>query len=122
MDMTCSAGIGAGHDAAQSIAPFRVSELMAAQAETGIVIPAFIVGLPEIQQGAGVWFTAAREYEANQFDWLPRHVSFKQFDPLGRGWLEERPFGLPQGCFVAVVACGREGKRSLSDTALDRKQ
>src|ERR1700682_4265735 len=122
MDMPCAAGIGAGHDAAQSIASFRVGELMGAAAETGIVVPSFSAGFPETQQGAGVCFTGAREYEPNQFDWLPRHVSFKQFDPLGRGWLEERPFGLPQGRFVAVVACGREGKRSLSDTALDRKQ
>ena len=49
MNMARAANIGAGHDAAQSIAPFRVGELMAAQAETRIVIPAFIVGLPEIQ-------------------------------------------------------------------------
>src|SRR5882757_7860723 len=95
---------------------------MAAQAETEIVIPAFIVGLPEIQQGSGVWFAGAGKYEANEFDWLPRHVSFKQFDPLGRGWLEERPLGLRQCCFVAVAACRREGKRSLSGTALDREQ
>src|SRR5882672_3393662 len=122
MDMPRTAGIGAGHDAAQSITPFRVGELMAAQAETGVVIPAFIIGMPEIQQGSGAWLTGAREDEANQFDGLPRHTSFKEFDALGRGWLEERPFGLRQCCFVAVVACGREGKRSLSDTAIDREQ
>src|ERR1700681_2340186 len=116
MDMTCAAGIGAGHDAAQSIAPFRVGELMPAQAETGIVIPAFIVGLPEIQQGSGVWFAGAGEHEANQFDGLPSHARFKEFDPLGRGWLEERPFGLRQCYFVAIVAGRRERKRSLSDT------
>src|SRR5206468_8833467 len=36
MNMAGAANIGAGHDAAQSIAPFRVGELMAAQAETRI--------------------------------------------------------------------------------------
>jgi len=49
---------------------------MATQAETGIVVAAFIVGLPEIQQGPGVWCARAREHEANQFDWLPRHALF----------------------------------------------
>src|SRR5260370_10700082 len=119
MNMARAADIGAGHDAAQSIAPFRVGELMAAQAETGIVIPAFTVGLPEIQQGSSERFTGAGEYEANQFDLLPRHTCFKQLGPRRRGWLEERPFGLPQCCFVAVVACGRGGKRSLTDAGCD---
>src|SRR5258708_31383774 len=122
MNMARAAGIGAGHDAAQSIAPFRVGELVAAQAETGIVISAFIVGLPEIQQGSREGFTGAGEYEASQFDWLPRHTCFKQLGPLRRGCLEERPFGLPQCCFVAVVACGRGGKRSLRDAAIDPDQ
>ena len=95
---------------------------MAAQAETRIVIPAFIIGLPEIQQGSSEGFTAAGEYEANQFDRLPRHTLFKQLGPRGRGWLEERPFGLPQCCFVAVVACGRGRKRGLSEAAIDPEQ
>src|SRR5882672_4086385 len=95
---------------------------MATQAETGIVVAAFIVGLPEIQQGPSVWFARAGEHEANQFDWVPRHAFFKQFSPLGRERLEERPFGLPQGCFVAVVACGRGGKRSLSKISIDRQE
>src|SRR5947208_5897936 len=98
MNMAGAANIGAGHDAAQQIAPFRVGELMAAKAETRIVIPAFIVGLPEIQQGPSEGFAAAGEYEANKFDRLPRHTLFKQLGPRGRGWLKERPFGLPQCC------------------------
>src|SRR6266446_4674047 len=81
MDMARAAGINAGHDAAQSITSFRISELMAAQAETGIVIPAFVVSLPEIQQCSGERFAGAGEDEANQFDRLPRHAFFKEFDP-----------------------------------------
>src|ERR1700682_5060243 len=38
MDVARTADIGARHDAAQSIAPLCVGELMAAQAETGIVV------------------------------------------------------------------------------------
>src|SRR5438270_8282225 len=53
MDMARAAGIDAGHNAAQPIASFGVAELMAAQAETGIVITALIVRLPEVQQGSG---------------------------------------------------------------------
>jgi hypothetical protein len=94
---------------------------MAAQAETGIVIPAFIVGLPEIQQGPGVGFAGTREHETDQLNGLPGHAGFKQLDPLGRGRFEERSFGLPQGGFIAVVAGGRGGKRSLSDAAIDRE-
>src|SRR6476661_354782 len=107
MNMARAANIGAGHDAAQSIAPFRIGELMAAQTEARIVVPAFIVGLPELQQRSSERFTGAGEYEANQFDGLPGHTCFKQFAPFGRGRLEERPFGLPQCCCVAVVARGR---------------
>ena len=80
MDMARAAGINAGHDAAQSITSFRIGELMAAQAETGIVIPAFVVSLPEIQQGSGERLAGAGEHEANQFDRLPRHAFFKQLD------------------------------------------
>src|SRR6476646_3436197 len=88
MDVAGAAGIDAGHDAAQTVTPFRLGELMTAQPETGIVILAFGVGLPEIQQGPGPWLASAGEYESNQFDRLPRHALFKQFNPLGRGWLE----------------------------------
>ena len=91
MDMARAAGINAGHDAAQSITSFGISELMAAQAETGIVIPAFVVSLPELQQGSGEWFASAGEHEANQFDRLPRHAGFKQLDALGRRRLENGP-------------------------------
>src|SRR6266446_9925044 len=84
MDMARAAGINAGHDAAQSIAAFRISELMAAQAETGIVVAALIVGLPEIQQGAGERLAGAGEYEANQFDRLPCHTLFEQYGSLRR--------------------------------------
>ena len=69
---------------------------MAAQAETGIVIAAFVVGLPEIQQGSGERLAGAGQHEANQFDRLPRHAGFNQLDPLGRRRLEEWPFGLRQ--------------------------
>ena len=77
MDVARTAGIKAGHDAAQPITAFRIGELMAAQAETGIVIAAFIVRLPEIQQGAGERFAGATEHEANQFDRLPCHALFE---------------------------------------------
>ena len=84
MDVARAAGIKAGHDAAQPIAPFRIGELMAAQAETGIVVAALVVGLPEIQQGAGERLAGAGEHEADQFDRLPGHARFKQFDSLRR--------------------------------------
>ena len=94
---------------------------MAAQAETGIVVAAFVVGLPEIQQGAGERFAGAGEHEADQFDRLSRYAFFKQFDALGRRRLEVWPFDLRQGYFVAVVACRRGSKRGLSQTAIDRE-
>ena len=49
MDMARAAGIDARHDAAQTVAPVGIRELVTAQAETGIVVLAFGVGLPEIQ-------------------------------------------------------------------------
>ena len=121
MDVARAAGINAGHDAAQSITAFRIGELMAAQAETGIVVAAFVVGLPEIQQGAGERFAGASEHEANQLDRLPCHALFEQLGSLRRRRLEVWPFDLRQGYFVAVVACRRGSKRGLSQAAIDRE-
>src|ERR1700730_1040565 len=44
MDVAGTANIDARHDAAQSIAPFRVGELMAAQGGSGSVVRALVVG------------------------------------------------------------------------------
>ena len=95
---------------------------MAAQAETGIVVAALVVGLPEIQQGAGERFAGAGEHEANQFDRLPCHALFEQLGSLRRRRLEVWPFGLRHCGVVAVVACGRRGKRGLSHAAIDHEQ
>src|SRR5436190_23895282 len=98
MDMARPAGINARHDAAQSKTPFRIGELMAAQAETGIVVTAFVVGLPEIQQGAGDRLAATGEHEANKFDRLPCHAPFEQFGSLSRRPFEVLPFGF-RSCY-----------------------
>src|SRR5258706_8080211 len=71
MNMARAADIGAGHDAAQSIAPFRVGELMAAQAETGDFIPDFIVVLPEIKQCYSEGINVSGDDEANSVTWHP---------------------------------------------------
>src|SRR5262245_25411734 len=117
MEVAGAGGVGAGHDAAQPEASVSVGELMAAQAEAGIVVLALVVGLPEIQQRTRDRLAIACEHEAGQFDRLAGHAGFQQFDPLRRGRLEERPLGLRQSYFVAVVACGRRRKRPLRDTA-----
>ena len=121
MDMAGAAGIGAGHDAAQSIAPFRVGELMAAQAETGIVVPALVVGLPEIQQGSRVGLQARESTKPTSSMGCPAMPVSSSSTRSGEDGLKIRPFGLPQGCFVAVVAGRRRGKRRLSDAAIDRE-
>ena len=96
---------------------------MAAQAETGIVVAAFVVGLPEIQQGAGERFAGAGlSTKPTSSIGCPAMPVFEQFDSLRRRRLEVRPFGLRQCCFVAVVARGRGGKRGLSDAAIDHEQ
>src|SRR5829696_9547367 len=101
MDMARAAGINAGHDAAQSITAFRIGELMAAQAEAGIVVAALVIRLPEIQQGAGERFAGATEHEANQFDRLPGHALLEQLGSLRRRRLEVWPFGLWRCSIVA---------------------
>src|SRR5436190_22575965 len=82
MDMAGAAGIDSGHDAAQPIPPFRIRELMAAQAETGIVVLAFGVGLPEIQQRARERFGGAGQDQSDQVDRLARHALLLEFNPL----------------------------------------
>src|SRR5215470_17588439 len=89
MDMARAADIDAGHNALEPVAPVRIGELMTAQAEAGIVILPLVVGLPELQERARDRLAVAREHEADQLDRLARHAGFNQFDPLGRGRLEE---------------------------------
>ena len=122
MDVARAADIGAGHDTAQPEAPVGVGELMTTQAEAGIVIPALVVGLPEIQERTRDRLAIARQHETDQFDRLPGHAGFKQLDPLGRRRLEERPLGLRESRLVAVMTCGRRRKRRLRNTVADAEQ
>src|SRR5499426_4519692 len=97
-----AAFIGAGHHREEAVAPLGVGELMAAQAETGIVVVAGVVGMPEIDQRACDRPAAAREHEADKLDRLSLDAGLAQVETLGRARLEERAFGLAEGRLVAA--------------------
>src|SRR5207253_3182207 len=73
VEMTRAALIGAGYDGAEAVAALGIGTHMAAQAEAGIVVVAFGVSLPQVDQRICHGFAIAREHEADQFDRLPGH-------------------------------------------------
>src|SRR2546425_529188 len=53
VEVPCPAGVEAGDDGREPATAFVIGELMAAQAETFVVVLARVIGMPEIEQRAG---------------------------------------------------------------------
>ena len=105
-----AAGIERGHDGAELIAPRFVGEHMPAAAEAAIVVIAFIIGVPQIDQRARYRPAVARQNKPRQYDRPPAKSGLAQVGALRRTRLVERPFGLRRGRLVAILAlrCRRQ--------------
>jgi hypothetical protein len=95
---------------------------MPAQAEAGIVVFAFVIGLPQVDQRARHGAARPRQNKADELDRLARHAGLDQLGALGRGRLEERPLGLAQCRGVAVMAFGRRIERHLRQRRIESEE
>lgn len=92
--MPCAAGIEARHDSMEIKSALIVGENVAAQAETGVVVIAFTIRMPEVDQCAGYRAARACEHVARKIDRLPLDAALSQIAPLRRSGLEERSLSL----------------------------
>src|SRR4029079_13429478 len=121
---TCAVRVRARQDRLQPVVAVRVRELVAAQADTGVVVHAMFVRLPQIDSSAANRTAPARQDVTAERDLRPVNSGPKFRVTHGRR-LEVRPADLTRGDDVAVATtgCGRwrsgdrteEGYRQDSD-------
>jgi hypothetical protein len=101
------AGVEAGHDGAEGVAPFRVGKDVSTRAEPLVVVLASVVGPPQVHQGTGDGPAGARQHRAGK---LHRPPAIPGSRRSLRG-LKKGPLGLMNGRLVPVMT-GR-GRRQV---------
>lgn len=110
--MSCATRVDCRHDRAKTERAIGTCDDMAAIAEAGIVVLAFLVGVPEIDDRAAERTATSRQHKAGQFKLAATGAGFAQVGALRRFWLEERALGLARGRRIAIATRGR-GRKPL---------
>src|SRR5262245_65747347 len=85
---------------------------MATISETGVVVFALLISMPEIDHRSMKRPAAFRQHKARKFEPTASSARLAQVTALWRSWLEKRPFSLAQRWFIAI-ATGRRGRKLL---------
>src|SRR5262249_28139804 len=94
---------------------------MATISETGVVVFALLISMPEIDHRSAKWAAASRQHKARKFEPTASSARLAQVTALRRSWLEKRPFSLAQRWFIAI-ATGRRGRKLLRQDSVHTGQ
>jgi hypothetical protein len=78
--------------------------------ETGVVVFALLISMPEINHRSTNCAAASRQHEPRKFEVIAFSARLAQITPLRRSWLEKWPLGLADGRFIAIVTRRRRPK------------
>lgn len=85
---------------------------MATISETGVVVSALVISMPEIDYSAAKRASASRQHKAGKLERTASGTGLAEVAALRRSWLEKRPLGLTDGRFIAI-ATGRRRRKLL---------
>src|SRR6516225_1644684 len=107
-----AAGVDRRHDSVKAERAVGSSYNVATISETGVVVFALLISMPEIDHRSSNCAAASRQYEPRKFEVIAFSARFAQITPLWRSWLEKWPLGLVDGRSIAIVT-RRRGRKLL---------
>jgi hypothetical protein len=103
-------GVDRRHDSVKAERAVGSSYDVATISETGVVIFAFLISMPEIDHRSAKWAAVTRQHKAGEFEPTAFSARLAQITPLWRSWLEKWPFSLADGRLIAIVTRRRRPK------------
>jgi hypothetical protein len=85
--------------------------------ETGVVVFALLISMPEIDHRSTNCAAASRQHEPRKFELITFSPRLAQITPLRRSWLEKWPLGLADSWLIAIVT-RRRGRKLLRQASV----
>src|SRR5262249_18221195 len=104
------AGVDRRHDRMKTERAGASSYDVATILETGGVVFALFISMPEIDHRSANCAAASRQHEPRKVEVTAFSARLAQITPLRRSWLEKGPLGLADGRLIAVMTRRRRVK------------